>query len=213
MEIALEHSKLRLQRIRLLSSEVVEATNASTCRGHGSHLYPVCDASNQTPSHNYEAEPEIPPQEQLEPPSEESHFQVDFPLFEDVVLGADRDIPGLLRMSKHVTRCPEFIALQIAYTEAFGEKETQTYTELDPDIELMRLFNFILSKARSSNLSTPYAHEIYYGKRPESVSDPSSKKPKVTPRCLGVEVVGNGTDVLYEFSNSIVIIDANPPLY
>src|SRR5258708_40366225 len=76
----------------------------------------------------------------------------------------------------------------------------------------MRLFNFILSKARSCNLYIPYTHEIYYGKRSESVSTSGSKKPKVAPRCLGVEVVSNGTGVVYEFSNSIVIIDANPAL-
>ncbi len=90
--------------------------------------------------------------------------------------------------------------------------EARYYAERDPDIELMLLFNFILSKARSCNLYIPYTHEIYYGKRSESVSTSGSKKPKVAPRCLGVEVVSNGTGVVYEFSNSIVIIDANPAL-
>ncbi len=108
IEIALEQSKLRIQRIRLLSSEVVEATNTSTFRGHGGHLYPVSDASNQTLPHN-ETEPEIQPQKHLKPPPEESHFQGDFALFENVVLGADRDVPGLQRISRHVARCPEFM--------------------------------------------------------------------------------------------------------
>ena len=52
---------------------------------------------------------------------------MDFPLFEDLVLGADRDIPGLLGISKLVTRCPEFIRLRAAYTKAFEEEEARRY--------------------------------------------------------------------------------------
>ncbi len=61
-------------------------------------------------------------------------------LFEDVSLGADCDIPGLLRISKHVARCPEFIALQLAYTKAYRGEAQDFSIELNPDIGLMHLF-------------------------------------------------------------------------
>src|SRR5258708_11743616 len=197
-----------MKKRSFLSSEVVTRTNTITMQGHDSHRYPVSGVATQTPT-DCDASTSFVDSQRLE---EETPLQVDFSVYEAAVFGSTRRFPGLDKIVDSVTRCDEIPQYQRTYLERYKAKKISSNSP-DPDVDLMRLFNFVLVKARSSGLSIPYTHDIHYGKCPEQTEVPVTKDEPIRPRCLGVEcVLTEDGNLGYEFSNSILIIDCNPSL-
>ncbi|KAF8328903.1 uncharacterized protein EI90DRAFT_1488876 [Cantharellus anzutake] len=96
--------------------------------------------------------------------------------------------------------------------EMHGFKRDLPVFRADPDIQLMRLFNLILVKAREVGFDQQYHHDIHYAKRPQRERRSKSGL-SFSPRCLGVsvQITVNGK-LKFGFSNALVIVNANPNL-
>ena len=190
-------------------------TNTVTLREHESHPYSVFDTATQTPTDYDSPTPFTASFIGSSLPKEESHVQVDFSVYADAIFGPRHKFPGLAAVVDSVTRCDEFSQYRRTYLERYeAKKKSLSSSEVsDPDVDLMRLFNFVLIKARSFGFSHPYTHDIHYGKCPAPTETCTSKDSPVQPRCLGIEcVLMTSGNLGYEFSNSILIIDCNTSL-
>ncbi|KAF8329983.1 uncharacterized protein EI90DRAFT_3061152 [Cantharellus anzutake] len=204
--------KLRTSKTSSLRSQNTASTSVITLKEYETRLRSISDAVAQTPF-LYDAP--TPPTASFigsKPPEEESHVQVDFSVYTNAIFGSNHRYPGLDTIADDIVRSDEFSRYRKTYLERYGAKKKAPLSPEvpDPDVDLMRLFNFVVWKAPSFGFSHQYAHDIHYGKRPE---EPGTAQPKhriPQPRCLGVECVAiKNKELGFEFSNSI--LSRSPP--
>ncbi|KAF8323590.1 uncharacterized protein EI90DRAFT_3292308 [Cantharellus anzutake] len=207
--------KLRKRQTSSLRSQNTASTSVIALKEYETRLRSVSDAAAQTPF-LYDAP--TPPTASFigsKPPEEESHVQVDFSVYTNAIFGSNHRYPGLDTVADDIARSDEFSRYRKTYLERYcAKKNAPLSSEVpDPDVDLMRLFNFVVWKAPSFGFSHQYAHDIHYGKRPEELGTVRPKHPIPQPRCLGVECVAiKNKELGFEFSNSILVIDCNPSL-
>ena len=151
--------------------------------GRESHSYSVSDDATQTPIKYDAPTPLTASFIGSEPPKEESHVQVAFSVYANAVFGPSHRFPGLDAVADSVTRCEEFSQFLRTYLDRYEEKKkSDSPSRLpDPDVDLMRLFNFVLTKARAFGFSHPFTHDIHYGKHPEPIETSVSKDSPMKP--------------------------------